>query len=81
MLESILDSDCEYNELSDDEIESEECVSSDDSSSSASSGDESDNKTRSYYDAKTTVTGIGLKVTIILLYTLLQIIVGFVKIY
>ena len=44
MLESVLDSDCEYSELSDDEIESEECVSSSDSSSSASSSDESDNK-------------------------------------
>ncbi|PSN35066.1 hypothetical protein C0J52_25924 [Blattella germanica] len=36
-LESVLDSDCEYNELSDAETESEECVSSSDSSSSASS--------------------------------------------
>ncbi|PSN42452.1 hypothetical protein C0J52_18918 [Blattella germanica] len=44
MLESVLDSDCEYIELSDDEIETGECVSSSDSSSSASSGDESDNK-------------------------------------
>ncbi|PSN32501.1 hypothetical protein C0J52_21941, partial [Blattella germanica] len=36
------DSDCEYSEFSDDEIESVECVSSD-SSSRASSSDESDN--------------------------------------
>ncbi|PSN56133.1 hypothetical protein C0J52_03357 [Blattella germanica] len=41
MLESVLDSDCEYSELSDDEIESEECVSNSDS---ASSSYESDNK-------------------------------------
>ncbi|PSN54069.1 hypothetical protein C0J52_03107 [Blattella germanica] len=44
MLESVLDSDCEFSEFSDDEIESEECVSSSDSSSSVSSSDESDNK-------------------------------------
>ncbi|PSN35263.1 hypothetical protein C0J52_17553 [Blattella germanica] len=44
MLESVLDSDCEYSELSDDKIESEECVSNSDSSSSASHSDESDNK-------------------------------------
>ncbi|PSN47318.1 hypothetical protein C0J52_04421 [Blattella germanica] len=44
MLESVLDSDCEYSELSDDEIEFEEYVTSSDSSSSASSSDESDNK-------------------------------------
>ncbi|PSN52829.1 hypothetical protein C0J52_09683 [Blattella germanica] len=72
MLESVLDSDCEYSELSDDEIESEECVSSSDSSSSASSGDESENKrrrSRPFYKraSTTTVTGIVLKVTIILL--------------
>ncbi|PSN42203.1 hypothetical protein C0J52_19924 [Blattella germanica] len=44
MLESILDSDCEYSELSDDEIEYVECVSNSDSSSNASSSNESDNK-------------------------------------
>ncbi|PSN32575.1 hypothetical protein C0J52_21343 [Blattella germanica] len=44
MLERVLDSDCEYSELSDDEIESEECISSGDSSSSSSSSDESDNE-------------------------------------
>ena len=38
MLESVLDSDCEYSEFSDDERESEECVSD-----GASSSDESDN--------------------------------------
>ena len=37
-LESVLDSDCEYSEFSDDERESEECVSD-----GASSSDESDN--------------------------------------
>ncbi|PSN31072.1 hypothetical protein C0J52_24182 [Blattella germanica] len=40
MLLSVLGSDCDYSELSVDEIESEECVSSSDSSSSASSSDE-----------------------------------------
>ncbi|PSN42543.1 hypothetical protein C0J52_03845 [Blattella germanica] len=44
MLESVLDSDCEYSELSDDVIESVECVSNSDSSSNASSSNESDNK-------------------------------------
>ncbi|PSN29913.1 hypothetical protein C0J52_23871 [Blattella germanica] len=40
MLESVLDSDCEYSEFSDDETESEECISNRDSSSSAFSSDE-----------------------------------------
>ncbi|PSN35429.1 hypothetical protein C0J52_13193 [Blattella germanica] len=80
MLESVLDSDCEYSEFSDDEIESEECVSRSDSSSSVPSSDESDNKNDDTpgpskpartTTQKTTVTGIRLKVTIILLYTLL----------
>ncbi|PSN38302.1 hypothetical protein C0J52_19165 [Blattella germanica] len=43
MLESVLDSDCEYSEFSNDKTESAECVSSSDSSSSESSSDENGN--------------------------------------
>ncbi|PSN39318.1 hypothetical protein C0J52_23600 [Blattella germanica] len=52
MLESVLDSDCEYSELSDDEIESVECVSNSDSSSNASGSNESDNKNDGYRTKK-----------------------------
>ncbi|PSN56591.1 hypothetical protein C0J52_01575 [Blattella germanica] len=57
MLESVLDSDCENSELSDDEIESVECVSNSDSSSNAVMKVVI-KMTRSYHEAKTTVTGI-----------------------